>query len=147
MEPADVQPGLSRPAEGAECRCVCDDEQQRRAAIRLGVPQLLVRGVLPGPQKVEIQVKLGSGGAIGGVGVPASGQATLYRVDADHANAAKVWQNSMSSVATPDAAQLAQLQAAAMPTAESVAVSISGRAASLTIDSVPPNSAYVVTLR
>ena len=104
-------------------------------------------GSNPGPQKVEIQVKLGSGGAIGGVGVPASGQATLYRVDAEHANAAKVWQNSMSSVATPDAAQLAQLQAAAKPTAESVAVSISGRAASLTIDSVPPNSAYVVTLR
>ena len=54
---------------------------------------------------------------------------------------------SDGGVATPDAAQLAQLQAAAMPTAESVAVSLSGRTASVTIDSVPPNSAYVITLR
>ena len=100
-------------------------------------------------KKVELKVQLGNGGSLGGAGVPMSGQAVLFRVDPDHANAAKVWQDTMNSVSTPTVAQLAELQAAAQPSSETLAVTVDAGSgvASITVDSMPPNSAYVVTLQ
>ena len=101
---------------------------------------------LDGPtQKVELRVNLQTHAT----------KATLYRIDGDHANAAKLWGDQMHSVAVPDVQQLNQLRAAAEPVGEQLPVEmvtctedrVLGSVATVTIDAMPSNAAYVVTIQ
>ena len=91
-----------------------------------------------GPQKIELTVKLGGSSVR---------TATLYRIDPGHASAANAW-DRMGQPDVPDVAQLEQLRAAATPVAEalSVRVDTGAHTASITVDSMPINAAYVVSL-
>ena len=96
---------------------------------------------LDGPaEKIELQVKNMQ---------TSPSKATLYRIDPDHANAAKLWGDKMNNVATPDVQQLNQLRAAAEPVGEEQPVHVDQgtHVATVTIDSMPPNAAYVVVLQ
>ena len=99
-------------------------------------------GPSPPPQRLALTVtvpKTASGDA------PWVGAAALYRIDGHHAHAVDAW-HKMGQPATPSAAQLAELQHASQCSAEPLEVSFdeAKEHATMEIDAMPANSAYVV---
>jgi hypothetical protein len=97
-------------------------------------------GPSPPPQQVSVNVTMPS--------TSWAGVAQLYRIDKDHAHAVDAW-HKLGSPAVPNVAHLQLLQAASMAVAEPMTVSFDATKQHAVVDVglVPPNAAYVLTVR